>query len=361
MTQAHSLTWRPAKASDGPLAYRIEEDAMRPYAEATWGCWLPAADPDGFIAQFDPQHHFIVELNGAPIGVIAVKEQDDAVLLEKLYLGHEHRNVGVGAALLADVVATAQAIGKPVRLRALAVNVRAQAFYLRHGFEVTHQDAQRVHFVKWPRDPASAHPLAPSYLNRSSEMDGQDFDDPPEDSVRDAQTIARRALVLMCVVAIALGDDKQKLVAWLRSSGLWVELSPNELDFITADEPNERQVINASWRSEALLLLLWSLDLVPKIPAATEVCDPAAFKALLPPWVQESATQFIEGARRRSDESLWEMSNELLDLHWTARDARINDRDCPNVNIGIIQERHHGINWIIGYGGAPWDEVATDT
>lgn len=183
----------------------------------------------------------------------------------------------------------------------------------------------------------------------------------PEDEVRSAQAIAKRALVLMCVVALALGDDKPKLVEWLRTSDLWGELSPGELDFITADEPSERQIINASWRSEALLILLWALDLVPNIPAATEFCVPAAFKALLPPYVQESAKLFIEAAHRRSDESLWGMADELLDLHWTARDARINGQDCPAVDIGIIQERHHGINWVIGYGGAPWDEVTTDT
>ena len=121
---------------------------MRAYAEATWGCWLPAADPDGFIAQFDPLNHFFVELDGVPVGLVAVKEQEEAVLLEKLYLHREHRNRSIGAALLSEVVSVAQAKGKPVQLRTLAVNARAQAFYVRHGFEVTHQDTQRVFFVK---------------------------------------------------------------------------------------------------------------------------------------------------------------------------------------------------------------------
>lgn len=150
---ATGLLWRPADPADGALAYRIEEEAMRAYAEATWGCWLPATDPDGFIAQFDPQNHFIVELDGAAIGLVAVKEQEEAVLLERLYLRREYRNLGIGAALLSEVVSTAQVKSKPVQLRTLAVNARAQAFYVRHGFEVTHQDSQRVHFVMWPHEP----------------------------------------------------------------------------------------------------------------------------------------------------------------------------------------------------------------
>ena len=31
------------------------------------------------------------------------------------------------------------------------------------------------------------------------------------------------------------------------------------------------------------------------------------------------------------------------------------------VDVEIIQERHHAINWVIGYEGLPWDLVTTDT
>ena len=120
---------------------------MRAYAEATWGCWLPAADPDGFVSSFDPHHQFVVELDGEAIGVIAVEEHDEAVALEKLYLSAGHRNRGIGSQLLKEVLSNARKKGKPVRLRTLAVNVRAQAFYLRHGFSVERRDQERVFFV----------------------------------------------------------------------------------------------------------------------------------------------------------------------------------------------------------------------
>jgi hypothetical protein len=56
------------------------------------------------------------------------------------------------------------------------------------------------------------------------------------------------------------------------------------------------------------------------------------------------------------------MADELLNLHWRARDAEINGRPMPrDLDIEIIQERHHAINWVIGYEGLPWDEVTTDT
>jgi hypothetical protein len=48
--------------------------------------------------------------------------------------------------------------------------------------------------------------------------------------------------------------------------------------------------------------------------------------------------------------------------HWRARDARFHGRaQPPGIDIEIIQERHHAINWITGYGGQSWDDVTTDT
>jgi hypothetical protein len=48
--------------------------------------------------------------------------------------------------------------------------------------------------------------------------------------------------------------------------------------------------------------------------------------------------------------------------HWNARDAQLHERSMPpGIDIEIVQERHHAINWITGYDGLPWDEVTTDT
>lgn len=78
----------------------------------------------------------------------------------------------------------------------------------------------------------------------------------PPDDVREAPEIARRTLALFAVVGLALGAPKETTVSWLRDESLWDELSPEELKFVSAAEPTERQRVNASWRSEALLMLL---------------------------------------------------------------------------------------------------------
>jgi hypothetical protein len=181
------------------------------------------------------------------------------------------------------------------------------------------------------------------------------------DEISSAQEIARRAVALFTVVAIALGTPRSELITWLEAEDLWSELSPIEMQFVLSDSPTEKQIIDASWRSEALVVLLWSLGLVEKLPTATELVEPASFQTSLPPFSTTSAKAFVESSHRRSDHELLEMGEELLNLHWEARDAAINSRASPTVNIEIIQERHHAINWVLGYDGASWDEVPTDT
>jgi hypothetical protein len=56
------------------------------------------------------------------------------------------------------------------------------------------------------------------------------------------------------------------------------------------------------------------------------------------------------------------MAEKIWQLNWSARDASINRRaPAVPVDLGLIQERHHAINWVMGYGGEDWDDVTTDT
>lgn len=190
----------------------------------------------------------------------------------------------------------------------------------------------------------------------------EEADTLPPDEVRDAAQIARRALALFGSVGVALGAPRRDVLRWLEDEGLWAELAPSERAFLSARRPTKKQQINASWKSEGLIVLLWALDKVERLPAPDEQCDTSVFQQHLPPYLQVPASQFIATATRRVDDVLLEMADELLNLHWQARDARLHGRLMPpGLDIEIIQERHHAINWVTGYDGAPWDEVTTDT
>jgi hypothetical protein len=182
------------------------------------------------------------------------------------------------------------------------------------------------------------------------------------DVVRTPAEVATRALALFAAVAVGLGAGREKLTTFLREEQLEKELTPNERELLATETPTEKQLINASWQSEALWVLVWALKKVEEIPAANVQCDTAVFRELLPPYAPVSVKDFVRDATCRSDAVLVEMADKILYQHWQARDASINGRDPPpDIDIEIVQERHHAINWVIGYDGLPWDEVTTDT
>ncbi|MEP7349017.1 MAG: DUF4272 domain-containing protein [Sphingorhabdus sp.] len=182
------------------------------------------------------------------------------------------------------------------------------------------------------------------------------------DKVRTPREVAERALALFAIVGLGFGTDRQSALEWLADNNLNEALSPSERILIEAEQPTPKQLVNASWQSECLIVLLWALDLIGSLPAADEQCDSRIFQAFLPPYAEISVADFIAAARLLPDSVLVAMSDEILDLHWHARDAQIHSRaPVRPVDIEIIQERHHAINWIIGYDGLAWDEVTTDT
>jgi hypothetical protein len=183
----------------------------------------------------------------------------------------------------------------------------------------------------------------------------------PQDVIRQPDEVARRALALFSIVGLALGAERQPVLHWLAKNELWNALTPSEIGFIDASPPSRKQIINASWWSERLVVLLWALGQIEEIPEANQQCDTAEFQAVLPPFAELTVPAFIGRSKLRSDAELIGMADNLLDLHWQARDAKLNGRASPTVDIEIVQERHHAINWVVGYDSAPWDEVTTDT
>jgi hypothetical protein len=131
---------------------------------------------------------------------------------------------------------------------------------------------------------------------------------------------------------------------------------------VAALHPSEKDVILMSWMSERLVVLCWALGKLEHLPEPDEQCDNAALQSILPPFAEIGVSDFINGAALRTDRELMAMADTTLHLHWVARDAKLNGtQPRVPVDIEVIQERHHAINWVIGYDGAEWDEVASDT
>ena len=182
------------------------------------------------------------------------------------------------------------------------------------------------------------------------------------DEIRSADEVAYRALVLFCITGLAAGADRSEITAWLSEHSLWEKLAPSEVGFVDTPNPTRQQLINASWLSERLIMIAWALGKLDQLPAPDEQCDTSVFQDILPPFAAVNVQEFVASARLRSAAELVGMADEVMRLHWEARDARIKGRPTePSVDLGIIQERHHAINWVIGYDALDWDEVTTDT
>jgi len=106
---------------------------------------------------------------------------------------------------------------------------------------------------------------------------------------------------------------------------------------LTFTHQPKKQMINASWYSERLIMLLWALRHVPELPAADQQCDTAIFQNHLPPF-ESTVTDFIRTAKLHPEADLWDMANHCLNLHWEARDAMLARRaTTKQVDIEIIQ------------------------
>ena len=138
---------RPASPDDLALTYAITEDAMRGYVEETWGNWDEEEQRQKHRNNFTPETYKIILIQDAVVGLVAVEEFPSHVWLVKLYLLEKYRNQGIGSQVLQGVQESASARGKPVTLRVLRVNKRAQALYERHGFTVSEENAERLHMA----------------------------------------------------------------------------------------------------------------------------------------------------------------------------------------------------------------------
>lgn len=185
-------------------------------------------------------------------------------------------------------------------------------------------------------------------------------DDEPEDEFRSAAAVARRCLVLCSVVAASHDEDRTKILSWLKSEGLWDDTSPKERSFLQSKKPTNKQLINASWRVEALYLLLWALRLIPSLDVGQTPSEQFRLTELLP--FMGPTSEFINNSELRGEGEIYELNEKIYEAHWAVRDARINSKSSPkDIDPGVIMERHYGINWLMGYCGQSWDNVTTDT
>ena len=132
MPAALSITFSIAKADEGHALADLRVEAMRESLERV-GRFDPLRARERFLSGFSPEHTRHIELNGERVGFFVVRPHGQGLLLDHLYVHPFHQGKGIGAAVLAQVFAEADAANAQVRVGALRGS-ESNRFYAKQGF-----------------------------------------------------------------------------------------------------------------------------------------------------------------------------------------------------------------------------------
>ena len=103
------------------------------------GRFDPQRARERFLSGYAPAYTRHIEVAGRRVGFVVVKPEAGALLLDHLYIHPHSQGQGLGAIVLARIIAEARAQGLPLRVGALR-NSDSNRFYLRHGFKLVAQE-----------------------------------------------------------------------------------------------------------------------------------------------------------------------------------------------------------------------------
>ncbi len=182
-----------------------------------------------------------------------------------------------------------------------------------------------------------------------------------EVKIRTGQEIAERILILVYLAYVSeVPDEKENVLDFLKANSLWKKASPDEKELFQKDKLTDQDAVNISWRSEAVWVLLWSINKVDKLKLPIEQIEIPEIVSQLPIFLTDPS-EFIKTAIVRPTTEILDLSDLTYRLHWATRNADLNKQSMPaNLSLSIIMERHYAINWITYYADE-WDDVTTDT
>lgn len=132
---------RPASTDDAQWIADLKAVVMRPDLERL-GFWDRDWARQRFLDTFVPANTAVIEVDGAPVGSIAVRPEPDAQWIEHFYLDPAVQGRGVGGQVLRHVL-DAHRDTRPFRL-AIDRGSAARRLYERAGFTYLYDDSNGV-------------------------------------------------------------------------------------------------------------------------------------------------------------------------------------------------------------------------
>ena len=181
-----------------------------------------------------------------------------------------------------------------------------------------------------------------------------------EVQLRTPKEIAQRLLCLtyLCY-ATEDEESKEQVLAFLKEENLWEGLTEDEKLLFTKSRLTDQEKVNVSWRSEAIWLLLWTIQKVDALDLPIDEVNIADIVDRLPE-LMSSTKDFVESASIRTIGDILDQSDLIYRLHWATRQAGLDGNTQVELNPSIVAERHYAINWVTYYAES-WDDITTDT
>jgi ribosomal protein S18 acetylase RimI-like enzyme len=151
-----AITLRPSCPEDEGFLYtvyastRLDELASLGWSDAQRIAFLRMqfrAQHCSYMTQFPAADFLIILWHESPIGRLYIERRADEIRGIDIALLPAYRQVGIGTAILQDLLAEAAHAGKPFRIHVEKFN-RAQRLYKRLGFTVLDDDGVYL-FMEW--------------------------------------------------------------------------------------------------------------------------------------------------------------------------------------------------------------------
>jgi len=143
------VSLRLANLGDSEFAYEVVCRTIRPYAEQTFGLWQESQVRNMLASNIGAGVTKIVVAGFRAAGILSVRELDDHIQLDQIFLLPEYQGNGIGTELVREILLRAKQLKVPVRLRVLRVNP-AKRLYERMGFLVVAEEPQRFYMPSAP-------------------------------------------------------------------------------------------------------------------------------------------------------------------------------------------------------------------
>jgi GNAT superfamily N-acetyltransferase len=146
LPNSQEFTLAQAVANDAIALADLRVEAMRPSLEAL-GRFEPDRARNRFLVSYVPKYTWKLVSEGGVVGFFVLRDTDDYLYLDHLYIAEKARGTGLGTSVLEHLKTLAREQNLPVRLMALK-HSSANQFYLSQGFTLT-GEAEFDNFYEW--------------------------------------------------------------------------------------------------------------------------------------------------------------------------------------------------------------------